>query len=69
MRSRHARSRCSQRSPRGCPTQQIAERFVVSENTIRTHVVRIFAKLDLRDRAQAVVLAYETGLIVPGKLG
>jgi DNA-binding NarL/FixJ family response regulator len=38
----------------------------LSEATVKTHVARILAKLRLRDRAQAVVVAYETGLITPG---
>jgi DNA-binding NarL/FixJ family response regulator len=38
----------------------------LSEATVKTHVARILAKLHLRDRAQAVVVAYETGLITPG---
>jgi hypothetical protein len=38
---------------------------VLSETTVKTHVTRIFTKLRLRDRAQAVVLAYETGLVTP----
>lgn len=38
---------------------------MLGENTIETHVTRVFAKLGLRDRAQAVVVAYETGLVVP----
>ena len=42
-----------------------AELIVLGENTIKTHVSRVFSKLGLRDRAQAVVVAYETGLVVP----
>jgi DNA-binding NarL/FixJ family response regulator len=45
---------------------ELATTFHLSEATVKTHVARILAKLHLRDRAQAVVLAYETGLIVPG---
>jgi DNA-binding NarL/FixJ family response regulator len=45
---------------------QIAERLVLSEATVRTHVGRILGKLQLHDRVQAVVLAYESGLVRPG---
>ena len=50
---------------RGLSNGEIADRLTLSEATVKTHVARIFAKLDLRDRAQAVVVAYETGLITP----
>ena len=51
---------------RGLSNRDIARKLVLGDATIKTHVARIFAKLDLHDRAQAVVLAYETGLVTPG---
>ena len=52
---------------RGLANDKIARSLVVSEATIKTHVNRILAKLNLRSRVQAVVLAYESGLIRPGE--
>ncbi len=51
---------------RGGSNAQIAAELFISEATVKTHIGRIFSKLNLRDRAQAVVIAYESGLVQPG---
>jgi DNA-binding NarL/FixJ family response regulator len=51
---------------RGHSNTEIATQLVISDATVKTHVARVYSKLDLRDRAQAVVYAYETGLVEPG---
>ena len=54
---------------RGLTNTEIAAAMVVTEATVKTHVSNVFARLGIHDRAQAVIVAYETGLVQPGEPG
>ena len=52
---------------RGCNNTEISEQLFIGAATVKTHINSVFTKLGLRDRAQAVVFAYESGLVEPGE--
>jgi DNA-binding NarL/FixJ family response regulator len=52
---------------RGASNAEIARELFLGEATVKTHVSRVLAKLDLRDRTHAVVFAYENGIVAPGR--
>lgn len=53
----------------GHSNADIADRLTITDHTVKTHINRLFTKLEVRDRAQAVIVAYEAGLVTPGEGG